>query len=137
MARLIALDYGARRTGIAVTDPLQIIATALQTVQTAELIDFLKAFISREPVEALIVGQPFRRSGEASEIETEILDFIQKFKDTFPELPVYRQEEQFSSKRAMESLISSGVPKNKRRQKGILDSTAATLILQDFMEERR
>ena len=136
MARILALDYGGKRTGIATTDPLQIIATPLTTVETENLLSFLKDYCSREEVEAVVIGKPTRHDGSDSAIEKYILEFIEKLKQAFPTLPINRINEMYTSKDAMQTLIASGVKKKKRRDKKLLDSTAATLILQEFLQHR-
>lgn len=133
MARILCLDYGGKRTGIAVTDPLQIIATPLDTVETSKLIDFLKKYLTSEDVETLVVGQPTRHDGSFSPIEEEILKFITQFQSTFPQIQIARINEMYSSKDAMQALIASGVPMMKRRDKKLLDKTAAALILQEYL----
>lgn len=133
MSRILAFDYGGKRTGIAVTDPMQMIATALGTVDTKELIAYLKTYLAKEEVETFVVGQPFRMDGSTSDIEVEILKFIEKLKTEFPNIPIKRMDESFTSKRSMESLIASGVKKKDRRDKRLLDSVSATLILQDYL----
>ncbi|MBR9917900.1 Holliday junction resolvase RuvX [bacterium] len=136
MARVMALDYGGKRTGIATTDPLQIIASPLTTVQTAELMSYLENYFKTEEVEAMVIGQPTRYDGSFSSIEKEILKFIEKFEEKFPQIQIHRINEMFTSKEAMQSLIASGVPKMKRRDKNLLDSTSATLILQEFLQHQ-
>lgn len=136
MPRILAIDYGARRVGLAHTDPLKIIATPLATIENKEIFEYLKKYFATETVEAVVVGQPFRFSGELSDIEADILVFIEKLDKLYPEMPIHRQDEQFSSQRAKASFLESGVKKKKRRDKSLLDSTAATLILQDFLAEQ-
>lgn len=133
MARILALDYGGKRTGVAATDPLQIIASPLTTVNTSDLMDYLKNYFLTEDVEALVVGQPMRYDGSHPPIEEEILKFIDSFKQKFPQIVVHRVNEMFTSKEAMRALIQSGVKKKQRRDKKLLDSTSATLILQEFL----
>jgi putative holliday junction resolvase len=133
VTRILCLDYGGKRTGIAVTDPLQIIATPLDTVETSKLIDFLKKYLTSEDVETLVVGQPTRHDGSFSPIEEEILKFITQFQSTFPQIQIARINEMYSSKDAMQALIASGVPMMKRRDKKLLDKTAAALILQEYL----
>jgi putative Holliday junction resolvase len=136
LARILALDYGVKRTGIATTDPLQIIATPLITVQTEDLMDYLTKYIAKEDVSELVVGQPTRHDGSFSGIEKYILEFIEKFKKNFPAIVVHRINEMYSSKDAMQALIASGVKKKDRRDKKLLDSTAATLLLQEFLYDK-
>lgn len=133
MPRILAFDYGGKRTGIAVTDPLQMIATALETVDTKNVMDYLKTYCAKEEVETFVVGQPFRMDGSTSDIEVDILKFIEKLKIEFPGIPVRRMDESFTSRRSMQSLIASGVKKKARRDKRLLDSVSATLILQDYL----
>ena len=135
MARIIALDYGGRRTGIATTDPLQIIATPLITVETEDLMDYLTDYFTKEEVSDMVVGQPTRHDGSFSGIEKYILEFIEKFKVKHPSVNVHRINEMYSSQDAMQALIQSGVKKMQRRDKKLLDSTAATLLLQEFLYE--
>lgn len=136
MSRILALDYGGKRTGIASTDPLQIIASPLITVQTEDLMDYLTNYIAKEDVSELVVGQPTRHDGSFSGIEKYILEFIEKFKKKFPAIVVHRINEMYSSKDAMQALIASGVKKKDRRDKKLLDSTAATLLLQEFLYDK-
>ena len=133
MSRILAIDFGGKRTGIATTDPLQIIASPLITVKTSELMDYLTNYIVEEQVSAMVVGQPIRHDGSFSTIEKEILIFIDKFKKKHPEVHIHRVNEMYSSKDAMKALIESGVKKNKRKDKKLLDSTAATILLQEFL----
>ena len=133
MSRILAIDFGGKRTGIATTDPLQIIASPLITVQTSELMDYLTNYIVEEQVSAMVVGQPTRHDGSFSSIEKEILIFIDKFTKKHPEINIHRVNEMYSSKDAMKALIESGVKKNKRKDKKLLDSTAATILLQEFL----
>jgi len=133
MARVLAIDYGGRRTGIASTDPFQMIASAVGTVDTHEVIDFLKKYCAKEEVEAFVVGQPMRLDGRLSDIETEILAFIDKLKKEIPNKTIHRINETYTSKISMQALIASGVKKKDRRNKRLLDSVSATLILQDYL----
>ncbi len=129
----MALDYGAKRTGIATTDPLKIIASPLITVQTPDLMDYLTKYFKTEDVESIVVGQPTRHDGSYSPIEERILEFIANFKKNHPSIVVHRINEMYSSKDAMQALIKSGVKRMQRRDKKLLDSTAATLLLQEFL----
>ena len=136
MGRIVAIDYGGKRCGIATTDVLQMIANPLTTVENQKLLDYLISYCGKEPVESFVVGQPQRHDGSASDIEKEILVFIDKLKTVLPHIPVYRVNEMFTSKMAMQSLIDSGVKKKQRKDKALLDSIAATIILQDFLASR-
>jgi len=133
LSRVLALDFGGKRTGIATTDPLQMIASPLTTVNTPDLMDFLTNYFKEEDVSTLVVGQPTRHDGSFSPIEKDILLFIDKFKKKHPDIIVHRINEMFSSKDAMKALIDSGVKKKKRKDKKLLDSTAATILLQEFL----
>jgi putative holliday junction resolvase len=134
MSRIIAIDYGKKRTGIAVTDPLQIIATGLITVSTEELFDFLKKYIGSEEVESIVFGYPTRDDGTDSEPVPHIKKAIEKCHKHFPDVPVYIQDESYTSKMAFQSMIDGGVKKMKRRDKTLIDKVSATIILQSFME---
>lgn len=133
MSRILSLDYGERRTGIAVTDPLQIIASPLITVKTSDLMDYLSRYLEKEIVSDVVIGQPTRHDGSFSAIEKYILVFIEKFKARFPSVVIHRINEMYSSKDAMQTLIDSGLKKKARRDKKLLDSTAAALLLQEFL----
>jgi putative holliday junction resolvase len=137
MARIIAIDFGMKRVGIASTDPLQLIASPMTTVANKESIAFISDYCSKEEVETIVVGQPTRASGELSGIETEILKFIVKLKEKLPNMPIERWDERYTSKMAMQALIASGVKKKQRRDKSLLDSTSAGLILQDYLENKQ
>jgi|TARA_B110000503_G_C7153219_1_gene416123 putative Holliday junction resolvase len=136
LSKLVAIDYGAKRTGIAETDSLQIIASGLTTVETKDLQEFMKAYLEKEDVEVLVVGQAKRMSGELSEIENKIVPFINFIKKRFPSLIIERQDEGFTSQIAFQTMIDGGLSKKKRRDKALVDKISATLILQRFMENR-
>lgn len=136
MARLLALDYGKVRTGIAVTDEIQLIASGLTTVETPKLFDFLKKYMSKEEIERIIIGEPKQMNGSASESESLIQIFINKFTKKFPYVPVDRQDERFTSKMAFQSMIASGVKKKQRQNKALVDEISATLILQAYLDRR-
>ncbi|WP_439556823.1 Holliday junction resolvase RuvX [Dyadobacter sp.] len=136
MARLLAIDYGSKRSGIAVTDPLQIIATALDTVPTHELRTFLKKYTSQEQVEAFIIGMPKKMDNTDSENAARVQAFIKLIQKDFPEIPVHTHDERFTSSMALQSMISAGSRKSDRREKGNIDKVSATIILQSFMESR-
>lgn len=133
----MALDYGEKRTGIAVTDPLQMIASGMGTVATQDLIETLRAYVSEEGVVAIVIGEPKQRDSTPSDIEAEILKFIMKLEKEFPGLRIERQDERYTSKLAMRSLVESGVKKKKRQDKALLDEVSATLILQAFLDRTR
>ncbi|SMC88018.1 Holliday junction resolvase RuvX [Cellulophaga tyrosinoxydans] len=133
MGRIIALDYGKVRTGIAVTDELQLIASGLTTVNTKELLIFLKNYLEKENVEAIVVGEPKQMNYEASESEALIIPFLAKLKAQFPKLKIERQDERFTSKMAFQSMIDGGLKKKQRRDKALVDEISATLILQGYI----
>ncbi|WP_010254345.1 Holliday junction resolvase RuvX [Myroides injenensis] len=135
MARLLAIDFGKKRTGIAITDELQIIASGLTTVETEKLLPFLKDYFSKENVERVIIGEPKRMNDEPSEVTPLIEAFIVKFKTLFPLIPVERMDERFTSKMAFQTMIDSGLKKKQRQNKALIDEIAATIILQDYMNK--
>lgn len=133
MTQILALDYGTKRTGIAVTDDLQIIASGLTTVKTSELITFLKDYFNKESVELVLIGLPKKMDNTPSESERFIQGFIEKFKKEFPTLPYKRVDERFTSKMAFQTMIDSGLSKKKRRDKALVDEISATIILQSYL----
>lgn len=132
--RILALDYGSKRTGIAVTDELQLIASGLMTVPTQDLMHTLETYISKEKVQTLVVGEPRQMNASPSEIQPEIDDFIEKIIERFPKLKIARQDERFTSKMAVQSLVEAGVKKKKRQDKALVDEVSATLILQAYLD---
>lgn len=132
-ARILAIDYGAKRTGLAVTDPLQIIASGLTTVSTVELFDFLESYFQEEGVSKIIIGMPKRLNNELSEIAPQIEKFISDFKKKYPDIPIETLDERFTSKIAFQSMIDSGMKKKQRKNKGLVDEIAATILLQDYL----
>lgn len=137
MPRLLAIDYGSKRTGLAVTDPLQIIATALETVRTHELLDYLKKYLEREEVEAFVIGMPRRLDSTDTHNTQPVRAFIKKLESTFPAIPVHPHDERFTSSIALQAMIASGSKKSERREKGNLDKVSAVVILQSFQESQR
>ena len=134
--RLMAIDYGEKRTGIAVTDELQLIASGLTTVETKNLFSFLKKYFQKEKIKWFIIGLPRDLNNKESVIEKQIYLFIKQFKKQFPSIEIVRQDERFTSKIAVKTMIDSGLKKKKRREKAIIDEISATLILQSFMERK-
>jgi putative Holliday junction resolvase len=134
MARILSLDYGKKRTGIAVTDPLQIIASGLTTVDTQQLFDFLKDYISKEVVEKIIIGLPYQLDGSPTDATAAVLHCIRRLKNSFPTIPVVPVDEQFSSKMASRAMLDMGLKKKDRQKKGLVDEIAATLLLQEYMQ---
>lgn len=137
MARILAIDYGLKRTGIAVTDPLRIIATALETVETGKLLSFLKAYFQREPVDQLVVGMPKRLSNEDTDMTPHVRQLVEVLNKQFPDKPVALIDERFTSSIALQTMIDGGMKKKDRRVKGNVDKISATLILQSFLESRK
>jgi putative Holliday junction resolvase len=133
LGRIVALDYGKRRTGIAVTDELQLIASGLTTVATHDLLDFLKKYVAEEKVTMLVVGEPKQMDNTPSEAENLITPFLSRLKKIFPELPVEREDERFTSKMAVRTMIDSGLKKQQRRDKALVDEISATIILQAYL----
>lgn len=133
MARILAIDYGGKRCGIAITDESKIIASGLTTVDTKTILSWLKDYVSNEEVELFVVGEPKRLHGEASESEKLIQPFLLKLADVFPEIPVKRIDERFTSKIAFGTMLASGISKKKRRDKALVDQISATIILQDYL----
>ena len=133
MGRILAIDYGEKRTGLAVTDPVRIIATALTTVATPTLLQFLKDYCAREQVDIFVVGKAMHMDGRPSESMQYIEPFVEELKKMFPEKEVVRIDERFTSKIAFQTMIDSGLKKKDRRNKGTIDQIAATIMLQDYM----
>ena len=131
------MDYGKVRTGIAVTDPLQMIASGLTTVATKELIPFLESYLKGEEVSGFVLGEPRQMDNTLSESEALIGPFVKVLERKFPGIPVYRQDERFTSREAVRSMIASGVKKKKRQEKALVDEISATLILQGFLDRKR
>lgn len=136
MARILGIDFGVKRTGIAVTDPLQMIASGLTTVSTPELMAYLKDYIGKEDVQLIVIGQPKRMNNEFSDVEQNIQYFIDALKVEIPEISVVRVDERFTSKIAFQSMLDTGVKKKDRRKKELLDQVSATVILQSYLYNR-
>lgn len=134
--RILALDYGQKRTGIAVTDELQIIASGLTTVASDTVIDFLRHYFSTEKVSKVLIGEPRQMDGTPSESAPLIEKFVEKFKAEFPEMPVIRVDERFTSKMAFQSMIDSGLTKKQRRNKALIDEISAAILLRDFLTRK-
>ncbi len=134
MGRILAIDYGQKRTGLAVTDELKIIANSLTTVGTSELISFLKDYISREKIEEIVIGKPKQMDNTDSESEKYIAPFVKSLQKLFPEIPIKRYDERFTSKMAFQTMIDAGINKKKRRDKALIDTISATIILQSYLE---
>ena len=137
MARLLSIDYGKKRTGIAVTDPLQIIPNGLATVPTAELFDFLKDYVSREQVERIVIGEPRQMNGEPSENIGRVRQVAARWKKAYPSIPIVFYDERFTSVLAHKAMIESGIGMKARRNKALVDEISATIILRDYMQTLR
>lgn len=133
LARILAFDFGEKRTGIAITDELQIIASGLTTVDTKKIFSFLNDYLKNENVELFLVGEPKQLNNSESESEQFIKPFIEKLKSTFPKIPIKRVDERFTSKMAFQSMIDSGLKKKQRQNKSLIDEISATIILQSYL----
>jgi len=133
MPRILAIDYGIKRTGIAVTDEFQIIASGLTTIPSETIIAFLKEYFAKEKVEKVIIGEPKQMNGQPSESAEIIEKFVIKFKSEFPLMKMERVDERFTSKMAFQTMIDSGLKKKQRQNKGLVDEIAATIMLQDYL----
>ena len=136
MGRLLAIDYGLKRTGIAVTDRLQIIANGLDTVPTHTLLVFLQAYFAKEVVDQVVIGMPKNLDNSDTDSTAGVRFFIKSFKKKFPEMPLIEHDERFTSKLAMQAMIAGGMSKKDRREKGTVDRVSATIILQSYMESK-
>ena len=136
MSRILAIDYGIKRTGIAVTDELQIIASGLITIPSETAIVFLTTYFSKENVSKVLIGEPKQMNGEPSESTPIIEKFVTAFKIAFPEIQIVRVDERFTSKMAFKTMIDSGLKKKQRQNKGLVDEIAATILLQDYLTRK-
>lgn len=136
MGRLLGIDYGIKRTGIAVTDEMQIIASGLTTVDSKTLIDFLKSYSAKETVELILIGLPKQMNNELSESEPLILKFIKTLSKELPNIPIKRVDERFTSKMAFQTMIDSGLTRKQRKNKALVDEISATLILQSYLHNK-
>ena len=133
MSRILAMDYGEKRIGIAVTDEMQIIASGLTTVPTKEIFEFLEKYLKEEKVELFLIGEPKQMNNTASESEKFITPFINKLKARFSQIPIKRVDERFTSKMAFQTMIDSGLKKKQRQNKALVDEISATIILQSYL----
>lgn len=134
MSRILSIDYGGKRTGLAVTDPLKIIATGLCTVETPKLIPFLKDYFSKEQVELVIIGMPVNWDDSATHATPLVQNFIKVFQKNFPSVPIREVDERFTSKLASQAMLQMGLKKKQRQNKSMLDEIAATIMLQEYMQ---
>ena len=137
LARIIAIDYGTKRTGLAVTDPLQIIANGLDTVATKDLEEYLRQYLNQEEVETIVVGEPFYPDGNPAQIHPQVIGFARRLKKLFPDIEVVTHDERYTSEEARQVILQSGARKKKRRDKSLVDKVSAVLILQDYLETKR
>lgn len=137
MSRILAIDYGKKRTGIAVTDPLQLIANGLTTVETPQLEAFIMDYVGREEVECIVVGKPTQNNGEASENMRRIEPFVNRLRKVLPAIPVEYCDERFTSVLAHQAMLDGGLKKKDRQNKALVDEISACIILQSYMEARR
>lgn len=135
--RILSVDYGRKRTGLAVTDPLQIIAGGLATVSTSELFDYLKTYIANEQVERIIIGEPRQPNGEPSENLPRVQQFVNRWRKAVPEVPIELYDERFTSVLAHQAMMQGGLRKKARQDKALVDEISATILLQDYMESRK
>ncbi len=136
MARILALDWGKKRTGIAVTDPLQIIASPLETAETGELVGWLKRYFLNEPVERVLIGYPLNLDGSPTDATPGVDKFIRQFEKVFPHLPLEKIDERYSSRFAQQAISGMGLKRKARQEKGLIDRTAAAMLLQDYLVAR-
>lgn len=137
MARLLSIDYGKKRTGIAVSDPLQIVANGLTTVETSRIFDFLNEYLQKEEVACIVVGLPKQMNNEPSENMKRVEPFVNRLKKLYPHIPVEYWDERFSSKMAEQTMRDAGLKKKDRQNKELVDEISAVIILQGYMESRR
>lgn len=137
MARIMSIDYGTKRVGIAVTDPGQIIATSLDTIHASKVIEYLKVYFAKEEVEALVVGDPIPVGADRGKMAKLTDNFVKSLQKAFPELPIHRFDERFTSRMASQVIAMSGMGKIKRQDKSLVDKISATIILQDYMQYKK
>lgn len=137
MARILSIDYGRKRTGIAVTDPLQIIAGGLATVSTSELFEWLQQYLKREQVERIVIGEPRQPNGQPSENLQRVQQFVNRWRKAHPEVPIDYYDERFTSVLAHQAMLDGGLRKKARQDKALVDEISATIILEDYLRSRR
>ena len=135
--RILSIDYGKKRTGIAVTDPLQIIAGGLATVSTSELFDWLKAYLAKEQVERIVIGEPRQPNGQPSENLQRVQQFVNRWRKAVPDVPIDYFDERFTSVLAHQAMIDGGLKKKARQDKGLVDEISATIILEDYLRSKK
>jgi putative Holliday junction resolvase len=137
VARILSIDYGKKRTGLAVTDPLQIIAGGLATVATSELFDYLQAYVAREPVERIVIGEPRQPNGQPSENLQRVQQFVNRWRKAVPQIPIEYYDERFTSVLAHQAMIAGGMKKKQRQDKSVVDKLAACIILEGYLDSIR
>ncbi|MBQ4387016.1 MAG: Holliday junction resolvase RuvX [Prevotella sp.] len=137
MARIVSIDYGKKRTGLAVTDPLQIIAGGLATVSTSELFEFLCGYVAREDVERIVIGEPRQPNGAPSENLPRVQQFVSRWRKAMPQIPIDYYDERFTSVLAHRAMLDGGLKKKARQDKALVDEISATIILEDYMRSRK
>ena len=137
MARILSIDYGKKRTGLAVTDPLQIIAGGLATVSTSELFEWLQSYIAREEVERIVIGEPRQPNGQPSENMERVQQFVNRWRKAVPQIPIELYDERFTSVLAHQAMLDGGLRKKARQDKALVDEISATILLEDFMRSHK
>lgn len=137
MARILSIDYGKKRTGLAVTDPLQIIAGGLATVATSGLFEFLQEYIAREEVERIVIGEPRQPNGQPSENLQRVQQFVSRWRKAVPQIPIEYYDERFTSVLAHQAMLDGGLRKKARQDKALVDEISATIILEDYMRSKK
>ena len=137
MARILSIDYGKKRTGLAVTDPLQLIAGGLATVSTSELFEYLQAYIAREQVERIVIGEPRQPNGQPSENLPRVQQFVNRWRKAVPQIPIEFYDERFTSVLAHRAMLDGGLKKKARQDKALVDEISATIILEDYLRSRK
>ena len=137
MARIVSIDYGKKRTGLAVTDPLQLIAGGLATVSTSELFEYLTQYVAKESVERLVIGEPRQPNGQPSENLARVQQFVNRWRKAMPQIPIEYFDERFTSVLAHQAMLAGGLKKKARQDKALVDEISATIILEDYMRSRK
>ena len=137
MARIVSIDYGKKRTGLAVTDPLQLIAGGLATVSTSELFEYLTQYVAKESVERLVIGEPRQPNGQPSENLARVQQFVNRWRKAMPQIPIELYDERFTSVLAHQAMLEGGLKKKARQDKALVDEISATIILEDYMRSRK
>jgi putative holliday junction resolvase len=135
MSRIISIDYGLKRTGVAVTDPLQIIASALTSIDSARIFTFLEEYLNKEPVELILIGDPRNLDGSPTDLTTDVHRIVEMLRKKFPAIPIKTVDERYSSVMASRAMVQMGMKKKNRREKGVIDQVAATMMLQEYLSK--